>query len=291
MSHGVFKNSSSIADGSVVSSRTDLHDLPGSELELLGFARFWLWERFIQDHLPQVLVDQELTTVFQPVYRLTETGHVIEAYEALTRFPASYSIPVALWFRVARKTGLGTELEMTAIRSALKAAELLPDDSALILNASVDTVPELIEVLDSAPGRELVVDIPFADVRHAGFSVALERLRRRAVGIAMDDVPLGDLHRQRTRLTAIEPDYVKVDVLVGLAHNVMGSFNLAEAAVWCHEAGIEIMAERVERNEDLIMLGDLGVDWAQGFSLSEPTVMLWPTGDTVNEREVSPGDA
>jgi EAL domain-containing protein (putative c-di-GMP-specific phosphodiesterase class I) len=257
-----------------VSSRTDLHDLPGSELELLGFARFWLWERFIQDNLPRVLGDEELTTVFQPVYRLSETGHVIEAYEALARFPAAHSIPVALWFRVARKTGLGTQLEMAAIRSSLRAAELLPDDSALFLNASVETVDELIDVLDSAPERELVVDIPFADVRHADFSVAVDRLRRQGVRIAMDDVPLGDLHRQRTRLTAIEPDYVKVDVLVGLAHNVMGSFNLAEAAVWCHEGGIEIIAERVETQEDLVVLGDLGVDWAQGFSLSEPIVMF-----------------
>jgi EAL domain-containing protein (putative c-di-GMP-specific phosphodiesterase class I) len=263
-----------IADGADVSSRTHLHDLPGSELELLGFARFWLWERFIEDHLPRVLVDDDLTTVFQPIYRLTEEDHVVEAYEALARFPVAYSIPVALWFRIARKIGFGTQLEMAAIKAALRSADLLPEDSSLFINASVETLTELIGVVDSGTRNRLVIDIPFADLSHPDFITAVNRLRREGIKISVDDVPLSDLHIHRPMLTTLEPDYVKVDVLVGLAHNVMGTVNLAEAAVWCHDAEIDIIAERVERHEDLVMLGDLGVDWAQGFSLSEPLVML-----------------
>lgn len=252
----------------------DLHDLPGSEFELLGLARFWLWERFIKEHLPRTLVDGGLTTVFQPIHRLSDVGTEARAHEALTRFPTAPGIPVSLWFRVARETGFGTPLEVAAVRSALKSVDLLPEESLLFLNASVDAVNELLGAVDIETKSRLVVDIPLKDTHHPDCITAINRLRREGARIAVDDVPLASLHELRPHLTSIEPDYIKVDVLVGLAQNLMGRFNLAEGAVWCHDGGIEIVAERVEQREDLAMLFDLGVDWAQGFSLSEPVVML-----------------
>lgn len=261
----------SIADGRGVSS-TGVHDLPGSELELLGLARFWLWERHVKENLPRILVDGELRTVFQPIYKLTEHGSSIGGYEALTRFPSAPGIPVALWFRVAVEIGYGTQLEIAAARTALKSAELLPSGALLFLNSSVDAVNELIGVID-APAAT-VIDIPMRAVRDPDLATAVRRLRREGLMVSIDDVPLSSFHALRDDLGAIEPDFVKVDVLEGLAHNVMGRFNLAEGAVWCHDNNVEIVAERAERQEDLVMLFDLGVDWAQGFSLSEPIAML-----------------
>lgn len=254
-------------------SGTGVHDLPGSELELMGLARFWLWERHVREQLPRILVDGELRTVFQPIYRLTQEGSTIGAYEALTRFPTAPGIPVALWFRVAREIGYGAKLEIAAAQSALKSADLLPSGMRLFLNSSVEAVNELIGVIDSPTGPT-VVDLPVGALRHPDLSTTVNRLRREGLEISIDDVPLSSFHALRGQLAAISPDFVKVDVLEGIAHDVMARFNLAEGAVWCHDNDAAIVAERAERHEDLVMLFDLGVDWAQGFSLSEPLVMF-----------------
>jgi EAL domain-containing protein (putative c-di-GMP-specific phosphodiesterase class I) len=50
----------------------------------------------------------------------------------------------------------------------------------------------------------------------------------------------------------------------------MARFNLAEASAWCQKAGINLIAERVERITDLSVLASVGVEWAQGYSLSRP---------------------
>jgi EAL domain-containing protein (putative c-di-GMP-specific phosphodiesterase class I) len=95
-------------------------------------------------------------------------------------------------------------------------------------------------------------------------------LRQGGAGIAIDDVPLEDLHVLRPTLLQLRPDCIKVDVLTGLAESQMARFNLAEASAWCQKAGINLIAERVERITDLSVLASVGVEWAQGYSLSRP---------------------
>lgn len=72
--------------------------------------------------------------VFQPVYDL-EHGDVF-AYEALARFQVEPYRPPSEWFADAAEVGLGVELELAAIDSALVKVEDLPEGVRLALNVS-----------------------------------------------------------------------------------------------------------------------------------------------------------
>jgi EAL domain-containing protein (putative c-di-GMP-specific phosphodiesterase class I) len=134
-------------------------------------------------------------------------------------------------------------------------------------------------------GPRIPVGLWFRTARVVGLGAELDRLaagtaaescsllpaeRSSAVAISLDDTPLDQLFDLRREIEAARPDYLKVDVLVGLFDSPMGRFNLAEGAAWCRDFGIVMIAERVEALEDLEMLYELGVEMAQGYSLARP---------------------
>src|SRR5439155_11270329 len=68
----------------------------------------------------EALLDDEesITPVFQPIVELA-TGRVV-GYEALARFPDPSGRPPNAYFAQAHRCGLGVELEMLALRAALR---------------------------------------------------------------------------------------------------------------------------------------------------------------------------
>lgn len=246
-----------------------LHRLPGSEADLRIFSRFWGWERFVRRSLPRVLERRDLATVFQPIFRLENGQATICGYEALSRFPTGPRIPVGLWFRVAREMGLDDRLERLAVETALDSCGVLPEGHFLDLNTSLHRAADVVRVAGSV-GVDLVIDLPCTAIHEPSFGKVAEIVRSGGAGIALDDTPLDQLHAMRSDICRVHPRYLKVDVLVGLFDNPMGRFNLTEAAAWCHDEGIVLVAERVEKAEDLETLGDLGVELAQGYSLARP---------------------
>lgn len=247
-----------------------LHRLPGSETELRFFARFWEWERTVRVNLPGVLQERSVSTVFQTIFDLDQ-GHAAPCgYEALTRFPIAPVIPVGLWFRIAHELGLGKELEQVAASAALDSCGRVLSGHFLNINMSLTSASDL--VCEIAPGLDatLVVDVPCTSLQDQACGYLFEHLHSLGAQVSLDDTPLGQLHNLRQPIRTARPRYVKVDVLFGLYDNPMARFNLAEAAAWCRDAGISLIAERVEKPEDLELLHELGVEMAQGYSLARP---------------------
>lgn len=248
-----------------------LHALPGSESDLRLFARFWEWERNVKAELPRVLADRDIETVFQPIFRITEKTPTPCGYEALTRFPIAPDVPAGLWFRTAREVGLGHDLELLAAETAIDHRRLLPTDCFLNINASLNTAADLASRISPKIGVPLVIDIPYNPVLSSpDLHPVCEALRAEGARISLDDTPLDQLHNLKPTIRRIQPNYLKIDVLVGLYDNPMGRFNLAEAATWCQDEGIALLAERVESPQDLKLLNHLGVELAQGYSLARP---------------------
>ena len=244
--------------------------MPGSESELRVFARYWEWEHIVRDSLPQVLAEKLVITVFQTVFNLDVDRIRPCGYEALARFPVANRIPVGLWFRTAREVGLGEQLETLAAETAADTCGLLPRDRFLIVNSSLISVDVVLDELAPRVDMPIVLDIPYRAVLGGSYREIFRMVRDAGVAISLDDVPLEQLHELRPDIEAAQPDHLKVDVLVGLFDNPMGRFNLAEAAVWCRDSGIVLVAERVESPEDFEMLLDLGVEMAQGYTLARP---------------------
>lgn len=236
----------------------------------MALARYWEWERAVERALPQIVADGDIKTLFQPIYRIRHGLPIARGFEALSRFPASPRIPLGLWFRIAGELDLARDLEIAAVRAALRSLVRLPNAAFLCVNASLDSVPELVEIIPGSLHDRLIIDLPYSAVRDPRGEEMFHVLRQARAGVAVDDVPLEDLHVLRPILSKLRPDCIKVDVLTGLAGSPMARFNLAEGSAWCQEVGITLIAERVERVADLTVLETVGVEWAQGYSLSRP---------------------
>ncbi|MCI0678461.1 MAG: EAL domain-containing protein [Actinobacteria bacterium] len=245
-----------------------LHRLPGSPSDLLTFARFWAWERVVAEELPDTLSHEDVSILFQPIFGLDDLRP--RAYEALARFPRAPQIPVGLWFRTAWEHGLGHDLESVAARKAIQAAEDLKEPPLIFLNMSLASAAKLCDELMSRPTTPVAFDMRLDDLDGDEARPLLEQLKEAGAKVSVDDVPLEDLHGLMPAICRVAPDFVKVDVLPGLHDTVMGRFNLADAAAWCRESRIRLIAERVESRADLPRLRDLGVDWAQGYALARP---------------------
>jgi len=107
-----------------------------------------------------VLEERLLSTAFQPIWSL-KSGQVI-GVEALTRFLISPDSPDA-HFSAADSVGLGAELEILALETALDAARDLPDHLYVAVNLSPDACldPRLPRILSRSelPGRRIVLEV------------------------------------------------------------------------------------------------------------------------------------
>ena len=220
--------------------------------------------------LPRVVAEDDIQILFQPIYRILRGLPVARGFEALSRFPIAPRIPLGLWFRTAHQLRLANELELAAARAAIKSVSRLSAQAFLCVNASLESVTDLIDIIPESLHQRLIIDLPYSSVRDPRAEELFHALRQGGAGIAIDDVPLDDLHLLRPALLQLRPDCIKVDVLTGLAESPMARFNLAEGSAWCQQAGINLIAERVERMADLSVLSGVGVEWAQGYSLSRP---------------------
>ncbi|MGH8951899.1 MAG: EAL domain-containing protein [Acidimicrobiia bacterium] len=239
----------------------------------MAWARYWEWERTIKIELPRIIAETDLQIVHQPIFWLGSSVPAARGFEALSRFPVHPRIPVGLWFRTARDMGIGRDLELAAVRAALEPIERVSGKAFLSVNASLETVPSLIEIIPHPFASPLIIDLPYSALSDPRGSELLNALRDCGASIAIDDVPVEDLHVLRPILLELRPDCIKVDLLTGLADNPMARFNLADGSAWCRGADIRLIAERVEQMDDLAVLYDLGVEWAQGYSLSPPILL------------------
>jgi EAL domain-containing protein (putative c-di-GMP-specific phosphodiesterase class I) len=91
--------------------------------------------------------------VYQPIAELSSGGVV--GVEALARFANEPAQPDA-WFARAASIGLGTELELAAVRAAVSSVAHLPAETTLSVNVSPTTVIDLRfpEAIGGVPGEQ-----------------------------------------------------------------------------------------------------------------------------------------
>lgn len=214
-----------------------------------------------------------LATAYQPIVD-TARGTVV-GYEALARFPGYAEKNPEVWFAAARDHGKSAELESAALRSALQARAALPANCFLTLNVS----PELLtseRVRDVWRGEgqlgglivELTEQTPIES--YVDLEPDLNQLRSAGALIAVDDAGAG--YAGLRHLLALRPSMIKIDraliqdvdkdeakrALIGM----LGAF-ASRVDAW-------ILAEGVERVEELDALVSLGVPLVQGYYLARP---------------------
>jgi EAL domain-containing protein (putative c-di-GMP-specific phosphodiesterase class I) len=98
----------------------------------------------------------------------------------------------------------------------------------------------------------------------------LQELRAAGFRIALDDLGAG--HSNLNSFAAIEPDFVKLDMaLVRDIDREPVRRRLVQAMVeTCHDLGIAVVAEGIERPGERAVVEELGCDLMQGFLLARP---------------------
>ncbi len=217
------------------------------------------------------VLERGVRMVFQPIIDLRDDREA--GMEALARFDGDPPKGPDVWFREAAEVGLGTELELLAIRAAVDAAHAqLPADSFLAVNLSPATAMssgfvEIVEGIDRIV-IEITEHAPVAD-----YDRLAHRLRPfRAAGgrLAVDDAGAGFASLQH--ILALQPDIIKLDIsLTRHVDSDRARRALAKALItFAEEIEISIVAEGIETEAEMETLKALGVTYGQGYFLGRP---------------------
>jgi EAL domain-containing protein (putative c-di-GMP-specific phosphodiesterase class I)/AmiR/NasT family two-component response regulator len=213
-----------------------------------------------------------LTMVFQPICNLSDRRPV--GFEALARFRGPPKRGPEQWFAEATAVSLGRELELVAIRRALATLHDLPTTRYLSVNASPATLLSrgLRKALSEVDAARIVLELTeHAPIKsYQRLNAALERLRSIGVRLAIDDAGAG--FASLRHILQLNPDFIKLDrTLINRIDGDRSQQALAGGLIsFATGIGAAIVAEGIERAEDLQALVGLGVEYGQGYLLAKP---------------------
>jgi EAL domain-containing protein (putative c-di-GMP-specific phosphodiesterase class I) len=229
------------------------------------------WRRSLE----RVLADpeQHVSLAYQPVVDLSR-GTVV-GYEALARFAGPPSASPDRWFAAAAGEGLAAQLEAAVLEQALPTRLELPPDCFLSVNISPNLVLDRIVqgvLADAGDLPGVVIELTEHDRidDYGSLRRALGRLRSAGVDVAMDDAGAG--YAGLASLLALRPDLVKLDraLIAGIDLDPVKRELVELLGSMAGRMDAWVLAEGIEREEELDALVRLGVPLGQGFLLGRP---------------------
>jgi EAL domain-containing protein (putative c-di-GMP-specific phosphodiesterase class I)/GGDEF domain-containing protein len=240
------------------------------------------------DILDKILEGEYITPVYQPIVSLTD-GQIF-GYEALSKIKEKeLEMDIGQMFRIADKTNRAWELEALCRTKALKNSIYIKNGKKLFLNVNPNimhdekfkegflgtgkagfTKTRLNEYgLDF---RNIIFEITerVAIIDSEAFMGSIKHYRNQNYGIAIDDVGAG--YSGLNTIANVRPNIMKLDM--GLIRNIdkdeTKQFLCRAMVDFGKSAGILLIAEGIETEEELRTLIKLNVDLGQGFFLDIP---------------------
>jgi EAL domain-containing protein (putative c-di-GMP-specific phosphodiesterase class I) len=225
------------------------------------------------------LVDRQgVRSAYQPLVDL-HTGQTV-GYEALARGPRGSRLarPDAL-FEAARIAGLEREVEWECQRAALQGAldARMPAGQALFVNLEPRLLkagqPERLGRLLEEALERFSVFAEFTERsltdRPAEVLAAVERLRRRGVGIALDDV--GADPRSLALMPFLAPEVIKLDLRLVQDNPSRQIAEIVHAvSAEAERTGALVLAEGIETEQHRQTALALGARYGQGWMFGRP---------------------
>ncbi len=238
----------------------------------------------MKSELHRIIAESQIRTVFQPIYDLVNMK--IHGFEALTRGPENsiFEDPETM-FTFALHSDLITELDRICRTNALLLSKKIPDNFKLFLNTEVQTmytpdflegkILEFLEAHDLNP-QNIVIEITerSAIENYQKFRSILKVIRSLKFNIALDDAGVGYASLQT--ITEINPRYLKIDhsLVKDIDKNLIRKHLIQTLLDFSEKTDILLIAEGIEREEELKTLQDLGIHYGQGFYLGRPSFDL-----------------
>jgi len=228
----------------------------------------------------------QITAHYQPLVDVA-TGRIVAA-EALARWthPTLGPVPACLFIPLAEKSGLIHSLGIFMLEQAVATLTGWASEGSVV-GVSVNVSPLQLTRSDfydrlemelaglSLPAGSLTIEItenqPLFD---SALSIQrLSRLRRRGLGISIDDYGVGySSLAQLDRLPATE---LKIDQSLVQDHSAESLALIAAVVELAHWRGMRVVAEGVETGEQFQRISKLDCDRAQGFLVGKPTPREW----------------
>jgi EAL domain-containing protein (putative c-di-GMP-specific phosphodiesterase class I) len=224
------------------------------------------------EDLREVIDAQAIRPSFQPVVRLADG--VVEAYEALARFDKAQFASPAEAFAVATRAGMGVDLELVALERALAHLELMPAETWLSANLSVEALltPRVTAtVLRHAATRIAVELTEHAQVvDYAELVKVTDQLRAAGVLIAVDDAGAG--FASLSHILQLRPDIIKLDITLtrGIDADPVRMALARSLVGFAEDIGAMLIAEGIETFAEHEKLRSLGVKLGQGYFMARP---------------------
>ncbi|MCK8826525.1 EAL domain-containing protein [Natroniella acetigena] len=234
----------------------------------------------LAQEIDRIIEYQLVTTLFQPIIELT-TGKIL-GYEALSRGPVNSPLhkPLDL-FKVAREANKLFALEKVCRRQALLNFEQFNNtiDYKLFINVDPQVVTDqnfrsgttkkLIDQLSLSQENiviELTEHTPIEDFE--AFNLALDNYQ--GYQLAIDDTGAG--HSGLQSLVSIAYNFIKLDrsLIQGIDHNFVKQALLESIVDFATKVNSTLIAEGIEREEELNLLAELGIDYGQGYFIAPP---------------------
>ncbi|MFD4836787.1 EAL domain-containing protein [Achromobacter sp. NPDC058515] len=257
-------------------------------------------------NLAGILREQLLRPRFQPVVDLSHSR--IYGHESLIRGPADTALhfPDAL-FAEARRQGLHPQLELASFRAGAQGFHQNDAAGKLFLNLSGsallhywtlwgEEMPARLLKNCSLEPASIIVELTEQDPlseRMAELSSAFACLREAGMRIALDDYGVGNSNLQLW--AEMQPDLVKIDryFFDGIGHDDRKQNMVRAILKVAQHLGTAIVAEGIETAEDLAVVREMDIRYAQGWFLGMPdetllTELTPPLRDSLRLRSPAP---
>jgi EAL domain-containing protein (putative c-di-GMP-specific phosphodiesterase class I) len=247
-------------------------------------------------------IDNDLFVMrFQPIVHIA-SGRITH-HEVLLRMTAENGRTIApdAFLPAAVRFGLMAEIDSWMVENALKAMaqyRLDRPDLRLSINLSANAfeTQDLTEFVqlhlekNCIPANSVIFEITESlAVRHLSFvERQIASLRELGCELALDDFGTG--YSSFSYLQRLPVDYIKIDgvFIRELLKNPVDQKMVRLIGEIGQEAGMKVIAEYVQNGPTLALLGELGIDLAQGYYIgrpaSAPTRKSMPIPITRNQK-------
>lgn len=229
-----------------------------------------------------IIQSGELISFLQPIIDLQKDDQLF-GYESLLRTKEDNDISPGALFSTAAKAGMLSLLDQRAREAAIRAKNLfIPKGVKSFINFLPSTIynPDfclqhtfhLVNKYAIDPADlvfEVVESEQIEDMGH--LKKVLQTYKREGMKVALDDVGAG--YSTLEVLKMLDPDFVKIDrqFIQFCDQESRKQQFLGEVMELANELDITVLAEGIERKEELEYCRSLGVQLAQGFFIGKPS--------------------
>lgn len=222
----------------------------------------------------------EIFSVYQPILDIA-TWDII-GYEALAR--SEKEMPTEM-FRRSYEQGTVIPFDFHCLESAIRVLPQLQEGQSLFLNIEPLTLEQafskgkegetFLKSMKPYAGRivfELTEGVKKSDFEF--IKKGVEFIRTLGYRFALDDIT--EIGAKTEQLASLKPDFFKIDLQLvhGIANNYLNQQIVREMVHLGRVNASEMVAEGVEKKEDLELIRRIGIRYGQGFYFAKPAKEL-----------------